>query len=67
MKKIMILMLIIVAGLSACKKNQTTTSQSTTVASLPLKASNYIDNNYPDASIDYVVMLSNSAARYVVP
>lgn len=67
MKKSLILMLIILAGMSACKKDQTTTTtQSTTVASLPLKASTYIDSNYPDASIDYVVMINNSSAKYVV-
>jgi len=52
-------MLVIIAGMTACKKSQTTT-QTTTVASLPEKATTYIDNNYPDASIDYVVALSNS-------
>ena len=65
MKKTMIFMLIIVAGLSACKKDQTTTT-SATVASLPLKATAYIDTNYPDASIDYVVAITNSDAKYIV-
>ena len=65
MKKIVILILFVLAGVSACKKDQTTT-QSTTVASLPLKATTYIDSYYPDASIDYVVAITNPTARYIV-
>jgi hypothetical protein len=65
MKKIMLIMLIAVAGLSACNKDQST-SGPVTAASLPLKATTYIDNNYPDASIDYVVMMSDNTARYIV-
>ncbi|MCX6248975.1 MAG: hypothetical protein NTW10_14710 [Bacteroidetes bacterium] len=66
MKKIMIFMLVIVAGMTACKKDQTTSTQSTSSVSLPLMATAYIDSNYPDASIDYVVVLKNSNARYIV-
>jgi len=63
----MVFMLVILVGLSACKKSQTTTTTTTTTAaSLPLKATAYIDSNYPDASIDYVVALTGSNAKYIV-
>jgi hypothetical protein len=70
MKKAMILMLVtlaIVAG-SCSKKDQTNTAAqaTTTTTSLPTKASNYVATNYPDATIDYILVLTNSSAKYIV-
>jgi len=68
MKKAMILMLVtlaIVIG-SCSKKDQTKTTTSATTTSLPAKASNYVAMNYPDATIDYILVLTNSSAKYIV-
>lgn len=66
MKKILILLLIIVAGMYSCSKHQTTPTQSTTLSTLPMKATDFIDSNYPDASINYVVVLTNNTAKFIV-
>jgi hypothetical protein len=68
MKKTMFLLMIAsIAALSSCnKKNDTSPNSSNgTAANLPLKASQYIDTNYPDASIIYVVAMKNSTAAYI--
>jgi len=54
--------------IGACsKKDQTgTTSTTSTTVSLPTKAADYVELNYPDASIDYILVLANSTAKYVV-
>ena len=64
----MILLLIAMTGvlISCNKTNQSTATTPITVADLPLKATQYIDTNYPDASIVYIVTLSNSDAAYIV-
>jgi hypothetical protein len=68
MKKNWLLILFIaVAALISCNKdkpNQET--QTASVSGLPTKAEAYIDNNYPDAAIEYVVTLTNNAAAYLV-
>jgi hypothetical protein len=66
MKKILILLLVLIAGIYACNKHQPTPTQSTTLSTLPMKATDYIDSNYPDASIYYVVVLTNSTAKFIV-
>lgn len=69
MKRAMFLMLIIaVIVIGACsKKDQTsTTSQTTQTTSLPTKATTYVEINYPDATIDYILVLGNSSAKYIV-
>ena len=66
MKKIMFLMMVLVVSMISCKKDQTTTQSPATVSDLPTKATEYIDTNYPDASIDIVVALTNSSARFIV-
>ncbi|MGA3012481.1 MAG: PepSY-like domain-containing protein [Bacteroidales bacterium] len=66
MKKILILLLVLVAGMYACNKHQTTPTQSSTISTLPNKATEYIDSNYPDASIYYVVVQKNSTAKFIV-
>lgn len=65
----MFLMLVTaVMIIGACsKKDQTgTTSATSTTVSLPTKAADYVELNYPDASIDYILVLTNSTAKYVV-
>lgn len=66
MKKILILLLVLIVGMYACNKHQTALTQLTTLSTLPMKATEYIDSNYPDASIYYVVVLTNSAAKFIV-
>jgi hypothetical protein len=61
---IIFLLVMVFAGLTACNKDQTT--QPASVSDLPLKATTYIDNNYPDATVTYVVMMDNSTAKYIV-
>ena len=52
---------------SCSKKDQTgTTSQTSQTTLLPTKASTYVEINYPDATIDYVLVLANSSAKFVV-
>ena len=67
MKRAMFVMLIaLVAALSSCNKtNQNSSTSQVSSADLPLKASQYIENNYPDASVTYVVAVTNSEARYI--
>jgi hypothetical protein len=68
MRKIMFVMLVALATafISCNKTNQGASgTQATAGADLPLKASQYIDSNYPDASIVYVVAMKNSAAAYI--
>ena len=64
----MFLMLVTaVMIMGACsKKDQTGTTSTTNIGSLPTKAADYVELNYPDASIDYILVLSNSTAKYVV-
>ncbi len=54
----------LVAALSSCKKNDQAVSsgQNANVASLPAKAVSYVGNNYPDATIDYVLIQKSAAA-----
>ena len=68
MKKVMIVMLVtMLAALSSCnKKDQAVpSSQVTDEASLPAKAVSYTADNYPDATIDYVLLQTNAVARYI--
>jgi hypothetical protein len=68
MKKVMIVMLVtMMAALSSCNKNDQSvpTSQVTDVAALPAKAVSYAEDNYPDATIDYVLQQTNAVARYI--
>ena len=67
MRKTMFLLLIVsIAALSSCNKNNDSTTPTLTVADLPTKATQYIDTNYPDASVLYVVAMKNSAAAFIV-
>jgi hypothetical protein len=68
MKKVMIVMLVtMMAALSSCNKSDQTVpaNQFTDVDVLPAKAVSYAVDNYPDATIDYVLMQTNAVARYI--
>ncbi|MCX6279080.1 MAG: hypothetical protein NT004_13440 [Bacteroidetes bacterium] len=68
MKNVMIVMLVtMVAVLSSCNKNDQVvpSSQVTDATSLPAKAVSYAADNYPDATIDYVLLQTNAVARYI--
>lgn len=51
--------------MGACSKKDQKDISSSQTATLPTKASAYISTNYPDASIDYILVLSGSAAKYI--
>lgn len=68
MKKVMIVMLVtMLAALSSCNKDDQSvpSSQVSDVSSLPAKAVSYAVENYPDATIDYVLLQTNAVARYI--
>ena len=68
MKNVMIVMLVtMLAALSSCNKNDQAvpSSQVTDVAALPANAVSYAVDNYPDATIDYVLLQANAAAKYI--
>lgn len=69
MKRILVMLLVLTAALSSCKKDQltdTTVADPTSNTALPLKAVTYIADNYPDAAIDYYVAVTNGSADYLV-
>ena len=68
MKRQLFLMLVTtVMILASCsKKDQTDPASSTSAASLPSKAASYVATNYPDASIDYILVLTSSTAKFIV-
>lgn len=61
----MLVTLAVVIG-SCSKKDQTSSTTTAATTSLPTKANNYVATNYPDATIDYILVLSNSSAKYIV-
>jgi hypothetical protein len=66
MKRFLVFVTLLALLGAACNKKQdTTTTSSTSTTSFPYKASEYIVNNYPDASVDYVMTVSSSQARYI--
>jgi hypothetical protein len=68
MKNVMIVMLVtMLAALSSCNKNDQTvpSTEVTGASSLPAKAVSYTEDNYPDATIDYVLMQQNAVATYI--
>ncbi|MCX6285360.1 MAG: PepSY-like domain-containing protein [Bacteroidetes bacterium] len=69
MKRAMFLLLVtavmVIGGCS--KKDQTsTTSPTSQTTLLPARATAYVETNYPDATIDYILVLANSGAKFVV-
>jgi len=64
----MIVMLVsMVTALSSCNKNDQAvpSNQVTDAAALPAKAVSYAVDNYPDATIDYVLLQTNAVATYI--
>ena len=57
--------LVFVMGSCSKKDQKGTTSQTSQTTLLPTKASTYVEINYPDATIDYVLVLANSSAKYL--
>lgn len=55
------------AALSSCNKNDqvTPSNQVTDASALPAKAVSYTVDNYPDATIEYVLLQVNAAATYI--
>ena len=69
MRKLFFSMLILVAALVACNKENSTSSsglQSIAASSLPVTVSDYVANNYPAETITSALKVSNSAATYIV-
>lgn len=67
MKKFQIVLLAIVVIISACSKEQSAGNyQTIPVSELSSSVVNYVDENYPDASIVSAVKACNAEATYVV-
>ena len=67
MKKLILNLIAITAILSSCSYDQPfSTEQSIAVGQLSAKIVQYVDNNYPDASISSAVILTNSQAQTIV-
>ena len=68
MKRILFMMFVVTAALSSCNKDKTTdpAADQSSGNALPLKAVTYVTNNYPDATIDYYVAVTNGSADYLV-
>jgi hypothetical protein len=65
--KLIVILVIFAALIGSCSKDKSNPdNQSAGLSSLPVKATAYIDDNYPDAAIEYVVAMKNSAASYLV-
>ncbi len=56
-----------VAVLNSCNKNDQSvpSNQVTDATALPAKAVTYASENYPDATIDYVLLQTNLVAKYI--
>lgn len=65
-KTVFMLLIVMVAAFSSCNKKDGTTTQPVSLTSLPAKATQYIETNYPDASALYAVTLKNSTASFIV-
>ncbi len=69
MKKILLVLLVFTAAMSACKKDVATGPGADNQAvnnGPPLKAASYIEQNYPDAVIVYYTTVTGSLAGYLV-
>ena len=67
MKKVILAMFIIAIGFASCKKDtNSSTEQTISISSLPSTVTNYVSNNYPDASIYKAVSLTHSDANYIL-
>jgi len=69
MKHVIFSMMALLAILSACSKDETTTQaseQSISSTALPVKVTEYISNNYPAETITAVVQVTGGTAAYIV-
>jgi hypothetical protein len=69
MKRVIFSMLVLLAALSSCSKDESTASSTETaisVKSLPVSVTTYVANNYPAETITSAVKVSNAAASYIV-
>jgi hypothetical protein len=69
MKKLMLIMLVAVVAFG-CSKNSTNnftvTQTNLNLANIPATITNYVADNYPDATIYQAITLQNSPAHYVI-
>lgn len=67
--KNIIFAILICFGLFSCSQNdqatETPSTSAISVSDLPASVTNYVTNNYPDASITGAEIVSNSTARYI--
>lgn len=67
MKKVILAMFIIAIGFSSCKKDSNDSAeQAINLSSLPASITQYVDNNYPDASVYQAVTVKHDEAKYIV-
>jgi len=69
MKHVIISMMVLLAILSSCGKEDSSSSateQTISAILLPLKVTEYIANNYPAESISTAVQVTNGTATYIV-
>ncbi len=60
-------MFIIAIGFSSCKKDTNDSKeQSISLSSLPVGITQYVDNNYPDASVYQAVSMKHAQAAYIL-
>jgi hypothetical protein len=65
-KLFFVLLLVTAMAVSCNKEKSDSDTQKSAVYNLPTKAESYIDDNFPDASIEYVVITTNNSAAYLV-
>ena len=69
MKHLIFSMMVLLAILSACSKDETSSKaseQSISSTALPLKVTEYVSNNYPDETITSAVQVTGGTAAYIV-
>jgi hypothetical protein len=69
MRKLFFSLLVLIAAMSACKKESSTSTaneQAINTSSLPLKVTDYVSNNYPAETITSALKLTSSNATYLV-
>ncbi|MFZ4401496.1 MAG: PepSY-like domain-containing protein [Bacteroidales bacterium] len=67
MKKVILMVFILAIGFTSCKKDSNDSPEQTiTINSLPASITQYIDNNYPDASLYQAATVKHADAKYIV-
>lgn len=66
MKKVIFAMFIIAIGFASCSKDSNDSEQAISISSLPASVTNYVSNNYPDASIYQAVTVKSKDANYIL-